>query len=226
MHDRDDIVFMARWQFLPAPKDKEFCLMRAHKDSPVTKVMANPVQRERASAVRQGRRRMIRGATAVVPTILTLHSGAALARTSNLISRAPGAPVDSAGNNMCLNEASVAEVMEGGQRYDLGDPVAAEVTNIPTTDGRIFYENPDLSGSPLSGQEMCEKGGTFYYEAAGASPADLGAEARADLIRQSFIPEAVDLEAKAAAGVEVPRGGLVSATALASFAGKIVYRSI
>ncbi len=199
--------------------------MRAQKDNQTAQVTA--AAESPASVARQkSRRRMIRGAAVAVPTILTLHSGAALARTSNLISRAPGAPVDGAGNNMCLNENSVAEVFDGGQRYDLGEPISAEVTNIPTLDGRQFYDNADLTGTPLGGQEMCERGGTFYYEAAGPLPSDLGAQARADLIRQSFIPEAVDATEKVATGVDVPRGGLVSATALASFAGRIMYRTI
>lgn len=201
--------------------------MRAQKEKAVAKHKGDAVVRGSVSdAQRQSRRRMIRGATAAVPTILTLHSGAALARTSNLIGRAPGAPVDAAGNNMCLNESSVAEVLEGGQRYDLGEPAHGEVTNIPTMDGRRFYDNDQLAGTPLTGQEMCERGGTFYYESADPTASDLGAQARADLIRQSFIPEAVDATEKAVAGVDVPRGGLVSATALASFAGRIVFRTI
>ena len=183
-----------------------------------------PAAQTVGQAARSPRRRMlVRGAAAAVPTILTLHSGAALARTSNLISRAPGAPTDAAGNNLCLNERSAAEILDGGQRYDLGDPVQAEVTQIPTSDGRQFYATQDLSGDPVSGQTMCEQGGTFYYES--ESAVSLDANQRADLIRQSFLPPTGTGE-KSAAAVEVPRGGLVSATALASFAGRVLYRTI
>lgn len=177
-------------------------------------------------ATRDQRRRLfVRGAAAAVPTILTLHSGAALARTSNLISRAPGAPTDAAGNNLCLNERSAAEILDGGQRYDLGDPVQAEVTQIPSNDGRKFYVSQDMSGDPLTGQQMCEQGGTFYYES--QASVSLDSSERADLIRQSFLPPTgAGTGEKSAAAVEVPRGGLVSATALASFAGRVLYRSI
>ena len=200
--------------------------MTAQKDKATTAVIGSSAQGPASVERQMSRRRMIRGAAAAVPTILTLHSGAALARTSNLISRADGAPVDAAGNNMCLDENSVAEVFEGGRRYDLGDPASGQVTNIPTLDGRQFYADTSLSGSPLTGQEMCERGGTFYYEGEGATTSGLGAQARADLIRQSFIPEIAEGAEKAAVGVEVPRGGLVSATALASFAGRIMFRTI
>ncbi len=148
-----------------------------------------------AAAPSAGRRRMVlRGATAALPAILTLHSGAALARTSNLISLADGAPVDSLGRNLCLNESSVTPL--GGNLYDLGEPASAQVTAIPTDRTYYTQSNSGQNSQKVTGLQMCQTGGDFYYQSSGWKK------------------------------VSVPRGGLVSATALASFAGRVTVREI
>ncbi len=135
---------------------------------------------------------MLRGATVALPTILTLHSGAALARTSNLISLADGAPVDSLSRNLCLNESSVTPL--GGNLYDLGEPPSGQVTAIPTD--RTYYTQANAGSQRATGLQMCQQGGDFYYQSSGWKK------------------------------VNVPRGGLVSSTALTSFAGRITVREI
>lgn len=170
---------------------------------------------------------MLRGAAAAVPTILTLHSGAALARSSNLLHVADGAPVDAKGRNLCIDESSVKVESGPPKAFDLGEPAHADVTAIPT--GRTYYRDTAPDGPTISPQEMCQTGGEFYYK---GSPS-LGA---------LDVPSASDSGSTAGFGVRmsadwqtqnqgwtkvsVPRGGLVSATALASFAGRVNVREI
>jgi hypothetical protein len=74
------------------------------------------------------RRTVLRGATATVPTILTLTSGAALARSSNLI----GTIQQANGDVLCLDPRSTdGPTRRNPNVYDLGSPPYAEVTRIP-----------------------------------------------------------------------------------------------
>ena len=74
------------------------------------------------------RRTLLRGATATVPTILTLTSGAALARSSNLI----GTIQEANGDVLCLDPRSTKGPTRSNPNvYDLGSPPYAEVTRIP-----------------------------------------------------------------------------------------------
>lgn len=181
----------------------------------------------RGAATKVGRRAMLRGAAAAVPTILTLHSGAALARSSNLLHVADGAPVDAKGRNLCIDESSVKVESGPPKAYDLGEPAHANVTAIPT--GRTYYRDTGRDGPTVSPQEMCQTGGEFYYK---GNPS----------LDALDVPSASDSENSVGFGVRmsadwqkknqgwtkvsVPRGGLVSATALASFAGRVNVREI
>jgi hypothetical protein len=162
------------------------------------------------------RRRVVRGAAAVVPAILTLHSGAALARSSNLISTVADVP-DDTDIFHCLDTNSVDHV--GGSVYDLGESGEATVTNIPAD--RTYY---DAAHNPVSPAEMCQTGGEFYTDTSAAEATLEGkAPAEPDFLRQSFIPMADPGDA-----VSVPQGGLVSATAFASIVSRasINFRNI
>jgi len=76
------------------------------------------------------RRAVLRGATATVPTILTLTSGAALARSSNLI----GTIQTADGDVLCLDPRSTnGPIRENPNVYDLGSRPYAEVTQIPSS---------------------------------------------------------------------------------------------
>jgi hypothetical protein len=165
------------------------------------------------------RRELLKRTGTAMPAVLTLHSGAALARSSNMISGSNSVDID--GNYRCLDTQYLTPVGETPNHFDFGDPPAvADVTVIPD---RFYYTAPDpanqakavgkgtgaitpnnswkkftggraqvqkvLDSERISVAEMCEQGGTFYYEQGG--------------VWQTM---------------EVPRGMLVSSTALSSFA--------
>jgi hypothetical protein len=68
------------------------------------------------AAPQAARRRLLKGSVAI-PVIMTLHSGAALARTSNLVSKAEtDIAVDANGDYVCAIPES--EAVDG--KYDLG----------------------------------------------------------------------------------------------------------
>lgn len=148
-------------------------------------------KKENASVVR-GRRALIKGAAGALPAILTLQSGAALARSSNMISTSsPEEAKDSYGRTLCMDGRSVSPAQgEGGQVYDMGEPPYARVTAIAD---REYYWHSEQDGfGKIDESEMCEKGGTYYYK------------------RRWGMGQ-----------VNVRKGMLVSATALSSFAGKV-----
>ena len=172
------------------------------------------------------RRKVLRGAAAAVPSILTLHSGAALARSSNLLSIADGAPLDAKGRALCLDESSVEPAQAGGKVYDLGEPPHATVTGIPGD--KSYYREANADTPKVGPQEMCQSGGDFYVQENGDELASLGKQADGGSmvqpeVRVSTVFKEVQPSWKK---VNVPRGGLVSATALASFVGGIHVRDI
>jgi hypothetical protein len=129
------------------------------------------------------RRRLLKVAVATAPAIATLSSGAALARSSNLIGPTAGAGKDSAGRTQCLKFGTAVDGM-----VDLGVPPNGHVTLITERDYRV---SPQASARTITEKQMCESGGNFYYQNGGWKTAS------------------------------VPRGIMVSATALSSFAGSI-----
>lgn len=133
------------------------------------------------------RRRVLKVAVATAPFIATLPSGAALARSSNLISATSAGGKDLAGRTQCLDLKSGTGDFSNGV-LDLGTPPQGNLTRITERD----YHTAANGGSPvITEAEMCNQGGTFYYQSTGWQSAN------------------------------VPKGILVSATALSSFAGSI-----
>lgn len=159
-----------------------------------------------ADAAPVSRRLLIRGVAAAVPTILTLNSpvAAAVARTSNTISLAYSQDKDGLDRHLCVDLYNQpAPTFLEGSRYDLGEPPVARITAIPDTkDGldRVYRteKNNGSQSEVVDGQEMCSRGGTFFYEAPKAS--GNGTEWRE---------------------VSVPRGMCASAIALSSYSGAI-----
>jgi hypothetical protein len=107
------------------------------------------------------RRALLAGASkAAVPAIVTLYSGAALARSSNLIS---ADPTPSADGNLyrCLDTSSVYSV--GNNTYDLGTPPMGHVTQISS---QAKYVKIGSNGQPtniaVTGDQMCATGGSYY----------------------------------------------------------------
>jgi hypothetical protein len=88
-----------------------------------------------------------------MPVVLTLQSGEALARTSNLLGPAPGARVD--GKVMCL-DTTLEEIYESG-KVDVGDDWAT-IYELPDTD---FYSALDsgTSGASMTADMACQNGG-------------------------------------------------------------------
>lgn len=134
------------------------------------------------------RRNALKLAVATAPFIATLPSGAALARSSNLIGAAPaGSAKDAQGRTLCLDLNSGTRNFQNGA-LDLGVPPRGNLTAIPE---RYYFTDDRFIAPQISESQMCNQGGTFYHWSGGW--------------RQ----------------VNVPKGILVSATALSSFAGSI-----
>jgi len=146
---------------------------------------------ERNATVSSSRRKLIKGAAGSLPMILTLQSGAALARSSNLISSASAASAkDRYGRTLCMDGRSVYPVSggSGGDLYDMGEPPHARVAAISDREYYIWTQADGLGS--VTPEEMCDRGGYYYVR-------------RRWGWRQ----------------VHVKQGMLVSATALSSFAG-------
>lgn len=106
-----------------------------------------------------GRRQLLRKTAVSMPALLTLQSGAALARSSNLIGTAPLGTRDAAGNALCL-DTSRARSMGNGQ-YDLGEPAFGTVNVLPD---RVYYPDKNKNSAPRSADMVCATGGTHYYK--------------------------------------------------------------
>jgi hypothetical protein len=142
------------------------------------------------------RRDLLRRTAVSMPAILTLQSGAALARSSNLISTSTTDYTDRAGRTLCLDTESVLPADKVGEVYDLGAVPYARVNAIVDRD---YREEPSLSARSVSEAELCRTGRTAYVRVDGYSADDMNGWRK----------------------VNVPNGVLVSATALSSFAGDI-----
>ncbi|MGI9343461.1 MAG: hypothetical protein ACR2QV_11470 [Gammaproteobacteria bacterium] len=140
----------------------------------------------------KGRRALIKGAAGALPMILTLQSGAALARSSNLISSASAESAkDQYGRTLCMDGKSVYPVDSGPANvYDMGEPPEAVVSVIRDRKYYIWSEGDGLG--QVTTEEMCDRGGYYFVKR-----------------RWGWRK------------VYVKRGMLVSATALSSFAGHI-----
>lgn len=144
------------------------------------------------SGTLKGRRAIIKGAAGALPMILTLQSGAALARSSNLISSASAESAkDGYGRTLCMDGRSVYPVDgEPGNVYDMGEPPEAVVSVIRD---RKYYAWSQGDGlGEVTTEQMCDRGGYYF-------------------VRRRW----------GWGKVHVRRGMLVSATALSSFAGHI-----
>ncbi len=107
-----------------------------------------------------------------MPAILTLQSGAALARSSNLIGAAPAGTRDAHGDAICL-DTSTAFPLSGSNKYDLQDPGFATVNVIP--DAEYYPLGSGRSADPMTADAFCELGGSNQYHDAGWHQIDLPA---------------------------------------------------
>lgn len=111
-------------------------------------------------AVSKSRRRLLRGAASSVPVILTLQSGAALARSSNLISESTEASAltEDGQYYRCLLLSSVDQI-DGG--VDLGEPPAGEYVEIKNM---TFYTADNAGSATVSGATVCKNDVAYYYK--------------------------------------------------------------
>ena len=86
-----------------------------------------------ASPKKMSRRTLLRAGATAMPVILTLQSGEALARSSNLIGAAPAGTRGKGGRALCLETSSLGRVRDS-EKYDLGDPGFATVNALPDAD--------------------------------------------------------------------------------------------
>ena len=103
---------------------------------------------------------LLRGGVTAMPVILTLQSGAALARSSNLISTASPDTTDALGRTLCLNTNTVSPASDAGQAYDMGDPPSAEVTILRE---RRYVNRRRRPRRRVAKSDMCLNGGKYWY---------------------------------------------------------------
>lgn len=108
------------------------------------------------------RRDVLRRGVTAMPAILTLQSGAALARSSNMISPSSPDTTDRRGRTICLDTNTVDFASDTGNAFDLGEPPRPATVNIIRR--RRYYVEPDRRSDRMTAGEICEKGGTYYYK--------------------------------------------------------------
>ena len=153
------------------------------------------------------RRALLKNSAVSMPAILTLHSGAALARSSNLIGPANYDAKDRLGRTLCLDLNSVDSVSNAAHIYDLGDPSYAHVYAV---NDRKYFLEPDGNSYSIGASAACESDKTVYYR---------DREYWNDYERNSYDGDQFyrDRNWKKVR----MHGMVVSATALSSFAGSI-----
>lgn len=192
------------------------------------------------------RRSLLKGTVSAMPAVLTLQSGAAFARSSNLISASPHNHKDRWQRTLCLDLKSVYPVDGSRRRFDLGDPAYGRVNAIRERD---YYRVTSYGVRGASEGDMCKRGGTYYYRerqssyrrgyGSGANLSQSDIEQISQMESNGFSQDASASMGSYGGGgsyggyqeqqwrrVKLHRGVLVSATALSSFAGNIVVKDI
>ena len=135
------------------------------------KEKATPTAGDKTRPAPVSRRALIKGGAISMPAILTLQSGAALARSSNMISAAPTGTTDRRDRTLCLDTNSVYPDAHSPGVFDLGTPPEATVNIIRDRDYYVFPGGGKKKGKKKSGAgvrinagDMCESGGTFWWK--------------------------------------------------------------
>jgi len=84
------------------------------------------------------RRAMLRRGVVAMPAILTLQSGAALARSSNLISAAPRGTTDRRGRTLCLDTSTVSQAGPRPGMYEMNGHAEVNILR----DQKYYLRNP------------------------------------------------------------------------------------
>ena len=131
-----------------------------------------------AGGFSRDRRSMLKGAAGTLPAILTLQSGAALARSSNLISATTADNAkDAYERTMCMDANTIwkdrSKRDAPNTLYDLGSGKKAAYAKVQCINERDYYIYDELTGTytPVTEAEMCQAGGTFTWDG-GLDPND------------------------------------------------------
>jgi hypothetical protein len=103
------------------------------------------------------RRAMLKGITTSMPVVLTLQSGSALARSSNLISDAGYKATDRLGRTLCLDQQSIVDEVDG--MYDLGEHIRVQAINE-----RDYYTEANRGSAQIDEADLCRRGEEAYYK--------------------------------------------------------------
>ncbi len=187
---------------------------------------------ERQAPKSISRRAILRGAVTTMPVVLTLQSGAALARSSNLISASRYSSEDRRGRTLCLDTDSVNPVSGSDHVFDLGEPARAHVYAINERDYRVA---PHRNARRITEEQICRSGrpgfyrGEYGWEQVSGDDFEYDGELEYEgdddsdgenfLLRWDNVRDA--RYRRRWEEVRVRRGVLVSATALSSFAGSV-----
>ena len=109
------------------------------------------------------RRALLKGTATAMPAILTLHSGAALARSSNLISTIDYKSPDRLGRTLCLDLDSVATTRDGNV-FDLRAPPAGPYAEVTAINERDYHAEPNMGSATVDESQICRDGITAFYK--------------------------------------------------------------
>lgn len=115
------------------------------------------------------RRGLLKTGAGALPAVLTLQSGAAFARSSNVITASSFEVMDEMGRTMCIQLDSVIPVDDYSQIYDMGDPPQAVINVLRgEAEGRLYYVQKDDKdiGKDVHPGLACQMGGQFYVKPA------------------------------------------------------------
>ena len=132
---------------------------------------SDPRSRNKAALPTVSRRRLLKTGAGALPAVMTLQSGAAFARSSNVLGASTMDVTDPLGRTMCIDLASVVPIDDYSRIYDLGHPPSAVVNVIRgEEEGRLYYVNrrDRRDGRPaVHPGLMCERGGQFWFKPVG-----------------------------------------------------------
>ena len=174
------------------------------------------------------RRALLKRAAVSAPAVLTLHSGAALARSSNLISGAPPYSRDSKNRTLCLNTNSVRRADRRWRIYDLGDPPYAHVNALHERRYARLVDGSDATSATLSINSDSESSEQYqtsgqYFEYGGYTFQEISVRDACENGGEVIYRDRYRRLRK----VNLPRRGMiVSATALSSFSGRVYIKDI
>ena len=125
-----------------------------------------------AKTRRMSRRALLKRSAISMPAVLTLQSGSALARSSNVITASSPDTSDRLGRTLCLDTNSVYPAGNSPGMYDLGDPPQAHVNILSD---RKYYVFPDGTTKKSKKKKskavlmdrgtVCQSGGQYWYDA-------------------------------------------------------------